>query len=188
MDHRHVARPRGIEQNGMQSSLSMVYDREMGSMLTLLVSPLPRWYLLTCKLVAGVVVAVAQVYAFLLIAWLFGVQAPGLGYLTVLPVLIIAGLMLGALGLLLSSAIRQIENFAGIMNFVIFPMFFVSSALYPLDTVACKEAFLPAAVDEGWTVVFEHDANVGAAKIHRDGKGFGVEPVMDAPPRGTGTA
>lgn len=33
--------------NGMQSSLSMVYDREMGSMRTLLVSPLPRWFLLT---------------------------------------------------------------------------------------------------------------------------------------------
>ena len=27
--------------NGMQSSLSMVYDREMGSMKTLLISPLP---------------------------------------------------------------------------------------------------------------------------------------------------
>jgi ABC-2 type transport system permease protein len=41
-------------------------------------------------------------------------------------------MMLGALGLLLSSAIRQLENFAGVMNFVIFPMFFASSALYPL--------------------------------------------------------
>ena len=30
--------------NGMQSSLSMVYDREMGNMRTLLVSPLPRGY------------------------------------------------------------------------------------------------------------------------------------------------
>ena len=40
--------------------------------------------------------------------------------------------MLGALGLLLSSTIRQLENFAGVMNFVIFPMFFASSALYPL--------------------------------------------------------
>src|SRR5207248_11358456 len=34
---------------GMQSSLSMVYDREMGNMRTLLVSPFPRWYLLSCK-------------------------------------------------------------------------------------------------------------------------------------------
>ena len=32
----------------------------------------------------------------------------------------------------LLPAIKQLENFAGIMNFVIFPMFFLSSALYPL--------------------------------------------------------
>jgi len=31
--------------NGMQSSLSLVYDREMGSMRLLLTAPLPRWYL-----------------------------------------------------------------------------------------------------------------------------------------------
>jgi hypothetical protein len=40
--------------------------------------------------------------------------------------------MFGAMGLFLSSAVRQLENFAGVMNFVIFPMFFASSALYPL--------------------------------------------------------
>jgi ABC-2 type transport system permease protein len=40
--------------------------------------------------------------------------------------------MLGALGMLISSGIKQLENFAGVMNFVIFPMFFASSALYPL--------------------------------------------------------
>ena len=118
--------------NGMQSSLSMVYDREMGSMRTLLVSPLPRWYLLVCKLLAGTAVSILQVYAFFLIAGLFGVQMPATGYLTVLPALIVTGMMLGALGMLLSSVIRQLENFAGVMNFVIFPMFFLSSALYPL--------------------------------------------------------
>jgi ABC-2 type transport system permease protein len=48
--------------------------------------------------------------------------------------------MMGALGLLLSSAIRQLENFASVMNFVIFPMFFASSALYPLWRI--KEASL----------------------------------------------
>jgi ABC-2 type transport system permease protein len=36
------------------------------------------------------------------------------------------------LGLLLSSFIKQLENFAGVMNFVIFPLFFMSTALYPL--------------------------------------------------------
>jgi len=50
----------------------------------------------------------------------------------VLPALVLSGLMLGAVGMLLSSTIRQLENFAGVMNFVIFPTFFLSSALYPL--------------------------------------------------------
>ena len=49
-----------------------------------------------------------------------------------LPALLVTGLMLGAFGLLISSFIRQLENFAGVMNFVIFPMFFASTALYPL--------------------------------------------------------
>ena len=118
--------------NGMQSSLSMVYDREMGSMRTLLVSPFPRWFLLTSKLLAGVAVSLLQVYVFLAIAWLWEVEPPLLGYLTVLPALVLSGLMLGALGMLLSSVIKQLENFAGVMNFVIFPLFFASSALYPL--------------------------------------------------------
>ncbi|WP_159718472.1 ABC transporter permease [Geminicoccus flavidas] len=118
--------------NGMQSSMSMVYDRETGSMRTLLVSPLPRWFLLSSKLWAGTLVSVVQAYAFLAIAWFWGIEPPLWGYLAVLPALFLSGLMLGALGMLLSSLVRQLENFAGVMNFLIFPMFFASSALYPL--------------------------------------------------------
>jgi ABC-2 type transport system permease protein len=118
--------------NGMQSSLSLVYDREMGNMRMLLISPFPRWFLLLGKLAASTAVSLLQVFAYLLIAWLWGVEAPGWGYLAVIPALILSGLMFGALGMLLSSGIRQLENFAGVMNFVIFPMFFASSALYPL--------------------------------------------------------
>jgi len=126
--------------NGMLISLSMVYDREMGSMRILMVSPLPRSFLLTAKLLAGCVLSVLQAYAFLAIALIWDIEPPWYGYITVLPALVLSGLMMGALGLLLSSAIRQLENFASVMNFVIFPMFFASSALYPLWHV--KEASL----------------------------------------------
>jgi ABC-2 type transport system permease protein len=118
--------------NGMQSSLSMVYDREMGSMKILLTSPMPRSFLLMSKLVAGALISLIQVYLFFAIAWLLDIQAEPLGYLYVAPALFITALMLGALGLLLSSFIKQLENFAGVMNFVVFPLFFMSSALYPL--------------------------------------------------------
>jgi len=118
--------------NAMQTSLSLVYDREMGSMRVLLTSPLPRWFLLLSKLIGGAAVSILQVYAFLLAAWLFGIELPLAGYVVLLPVLLLASMMLGAFLMVLSSTIRQMENFAGVMNFVIFPMFFMSSALYPL--------------------------------------------------------
>ncbi|WP_429820508.1 ABC transporter permease [Ensifer sp. B1-9] len=122
--------------SGMQSSLSLVYDREMGSVRLLLTAPLPRWWLLFSRLLAGSLIAVVQAYAFLAIAALYGIRFPWFGYLAAAPAILTAALMLGALGLLLSSFIRQLENFAGVMNFVIFPMFFLSSALYPLWKMA----------------------------------------------------
>ncbi|MGQ4808720.1 hypothetical protein NKDENANG_02108 [Candidatus Entotheonellaceae bacterium PAL068K] len=118
--------------NGMQASLSMVYDREMGTMRVLLTAPLPRWYLLVGKLLAGTAVSILQAYVFLLICYLCGYRIPGWGFLTVLPAMILVGLMLSALGMFLSVHVSQMENFAGVMNFLIFPMFFISTALYPL--------------------------------------------------------
>tara|TARA_A100001015_G_C14998302_1_gene717198 strand:- start:350 stop:1174 length:825 start_codon:yes stop_codon:yes gene_type:complete len=123
--------------SGMQSSLSMVYDREMGVMKILLTTPLPRWYMLTSKLLAGTILSVLQAYFFLIICIPFiNYYTPFItkfyGWIFAFPVIILFSLMLGSLGLLLSVYIRQLENFAGTMNFVIFPMFFISSALYPL--------------------------------------------------------
>src|SRR6266851_7063511 len=53
--------------HGMQSSLSMVYDREMGVMRLLLTAPLPRWVLLACKLAAGTALSIITCYVFLAI-------------------------------------------------------------------------------------------------------------------------
>ncbi|AWB20489.1 multidrug ABC transporter permease [Methylobacterium currus] len=128
--------------NGMQSSLSMVYDREVGSMRVLLTSPYPRWSLLFAKLIAGVIVSLIQAYVFLAIASFFETDIPWTGYLVALPAFLASGLMLGAIGLFLSSLVRQLENFASVMNFVIFPMFFASSALYPLWRVNESSATL----------------------------------------------
>ena len=97
--------------NGMQSSLSMVYDREMGSMRMLLTSPLPQWSSgqnsspeLRCRCCRPIAFAIAAVY---------GVRFHPAGYITMLPAMFLAAFSFGAIGLLLSSLIRQLENFAG---------------------------------------------------------------------------
>ncbi len=118
--------------NGMQSSLSMVYDREMGVMRLLLTAPLPRGWLLAFKLLAGTALSVLQMVVFLGIAWACGVAVP-LAHLPALLLAMVCGaVMLASVGLVLSVYVKQLENFAGTMNFVIFPMFFISPALYPL--------------------------------------------------------
>ena len=118
--------------NGMQSSLSMVYDREMGVMRLLLTAPLPRGWLLAFKLMGGTSLSLLQMLVFLLIALAFGVEFSW-AHLPLLMLAMVAGAtLLAALGLMLSVYIKQLENFAGTMNFVIFPMFFISPALYPL--------------------------------------------------------
>jgi ABC-2 type transport system permease protein len=118
--------------NGMQSSLSMVYDREMGVMRLLLTAPLARGWLLAFKLLAGTALSVLQMVVFLAIAWAFGVELPLLHLPAALLAMVCGAVMLASVGLVLSVYVKQLENFAGTMNFVIFPMFFISPALYPL--------------------------------------------------------
>ena len=119
--------------NGMQSSLAMVYDREMGVMRLLLTAPLPRGYLLACKLAGGAFLSVLQALAYMTIVVVWGIGLSPWQVLNALPALVLGALMLSAFGLMLSVYIKQLENFAGTMNFVIFPMFFLSSALYPIQ-------------------------------------------------------
>jgi ABC-2 type transport system permease protein len=118
--------------NGMQSSLSLVYDREMGVMRLLLTAPLPRAWLLAFKLLAGTTLSMLQMVVFLGVAWLFDVTFEWVHLLSAVPIMALAGTLLASMGLMLSVYVRQLENFAGTMNFVIFPMFFISPALYPL--------------------------------------------------------
>jgi ABC-2 type transport system permease protein len=118
--------------NGMQSSLSLVYDREMGLMRLLLTAPLNRAWLLAFKLLASTCLSSLQMIVFLLVAWALGIDIEPLHLLFALPTMALTALLMASMGLVLSVYVRQLENFAGAMNFVIFPMFFISSALYPL--------------------------------------------------------
>ncbi len=118
--------------NGMQSSLTMIFDREMGSMKILLTSYINRNYLLFCKMFATAIVSTLQAITFLVIAKIYGVEISYMGMLFTIPIIMISSIILNAFALFISSVIKQLENFATVMNFVIFPMFFLSSALYPL--------------------------------------------------------
>lgn len=118
--------------NGMQSSLTMIFDREMGSMKILLTSYINRNYLLFCKMFATALVSTLQAITFLFVSKAYGIDISYVGIILTIPIIMISSIILNAFALFISSVVKQLENFATVMNFVIFPMFFLSSALYPL--------------------------------------------------------
>lgn len=128
--------------NGMQSSLAMVYDRESGAMKVLMTAPLSRVRVLIFKLIAVALVSLIQVYVFIAIAIMTGVDMPWMGVLSALPAIALSAFSMALFGLILASRFRGLENFAGVMNFVIFPTFFLSSALYPLDQLRASNELI----------------------------------------------
>jgi len=128
--------------NGMQSALTMIFDREMGSMKILLTSSISRSFLLFCKMFAMAIVSTIQSIVFLIIAYFYGIELSLWGYILVIPAILFTSIILNAFALFISSVIKQLENFASVMNFVIFPMFFLSSALYPLWKIKDSSLFL----------------------------------------------
>ncbi len=96
-------------------------------------------------------------------------------------------MMLGFLGLLLSVHIRQLKNFAGTMNFVIFPMYFISSALLPLWSLRQSGAdelyWLTLVNPFTHAVELMRHAAYGKSNGSRAGRGRGLWPRPSATTR-----
>jgi ABC-2 type transport system permease protein len=79
--------------------------------------------------------AVIEVIVIAAVIYYWHLSPPSMNYLAVAPALVVSGLMLGSLALFMSSVIKQLENFAGVMNFVLYPLWRVkesSMLLYEL--------------------------------------------------------
>lgn len=118
---------------GMLAALTTVYDKESGVMRMLLLAPMQRSWIVIAKLASSVISALLQAFMLLVVLALLGYLRAGAS-----PLLLVAGLLATALasaciGMLVAVFTRSLENFASVMNFVIFPVFFLSGSLYPVQ-------------------------------------------------------
>ncbi len=115
---------------GTLTAVSTVYDREFGMLRLMLASPAGVGAVLAGRTLAATLVGVLQggiVLAFVPLVlpleperWLLAGGA-----------LAAVAAMSATLGLLVASRLRSVENFAGIINVLLFPLLFLSGALYP---------------------------------------------------------
>jgi ABC-2 type transport system permease protein len=115
------------------ASLSTVTDRDAGVLRMVLVAPIRRSTVALGKALGATLLGTAQALVVgAILVPLVGLAPSPAGVGLALVAVVLTSLALGALGLVLAASIRSLENFAGVMNFVVFPMLFLSGALYPL--------------------------------------------------------
>ncbi len=121
--------------SAMWSGISIVWDREFGFLKEILVAPIPRTAIVTGKIMGGATQAMVQGGITLLFAPLIGVKLSVGGFAELLVIMVIISLALSSLGIALASRIYSYEGFGTISNFVIMPLFFLSGAMYPVQTL-----------------------------------------------------
>lgn len=114
----------------MLTAIGTVYDREFGMLRLMLASPAGTGTVLLGRSLAAALVGLAQGIVVLLFAPLV-VPVSAREFAAGLGALAAAALSSSVLGLLVAARLRSVENFAGIINVVLFPLLFVSGALYP---------------------------------------------------------
>jgi len=115
------------------AALSTVYDKESGFMRMLIIAPLPHAWIVLAKTLGAAVVALIQAAMLLVVLALLGWLDRGISFGELLCGLAGTALACASLGSLIAAWSGTLENFAGMMNFVLFPVFFLSGSLYPVE-------------------------------------------------------
>jgi len=116
------------------SGIEIIWDRQFGFLKETLVAPVPRWAVMTGRTLGGATVACFQGILVLLISLLIGFRPELVDILPALVFMILIALVFTALGTAIASRLEDMQGFQLIMNFVVMPTFFLSGALFPLDT------------------------------------------------------
>jgi len=113
----------------------IVWDKKIDFFKEVLVAPLSRTTLFAGKMLGGCTDALIQSAILIVLGPLFGVSYTlfGLGVIVVFVVLIAAGAT--SLGLAIGAQMSSFEGFGLLQSFVVMPLFFLSGALYPIDSL-----------------------------------------------------
>ncbi len=118
------------------SGVSLIWDREFGFLKEIMVSPVRRVWLVLGRIVGGMTTTLIQAVMIAFLSILVGFTFPPLaGFLLSLGFMVLLSISFIGLGLVFASKFMDIHGFGLIMNLVMFPVFFLSGALYPIENL-----------------------------------------------------
>jgi ABC-2 type transport system permease protein len=132
--------PGVIVQTIMFSSMfwgsNVIFDRQFGFLKETMVAPVSRFRVMFGSVLGGATISFVQGIILLAVSLLFGFRPDNWAYVP-LTLVFMAMLALSVVGFSagIGAMVNEMQAFIAVNNFLLIPLFFLSSALYPLDSV-----------------------------------------------------
>ena len=118
------------------AGIQIIWDKQFGFLKETLVAPVSRFEIMLGQTAGGATTAVIQGLIILVLALFMGLEISTIpGFIVAIIFMTLIGLSFTAFGIAIASRMEDMHGFQLIMNFVIFPIFGLSGALFPIDSL-----------------------------------------------------
>lgn len=118
------------------SGIQIIWDKQFGFLKETLVAPVSRLEIMLGQTLGGATTAFIQGVIIMLLALLIGLQITNpVGFFIAFGFMALIGISFTAFGIAIASRMEDMHGFQLIMNFVVFPIFGLSGALFPISSL-----------------------------------------------------
>jgi ABC-2 type transport system permease protein len=113
----------------------IIWDRKFDFLKSVMVAPVSRTTIFLGKTFGGMTTSLIQAAILLVVGFVIGIHYTPLALVFIIIIILLLSFTLTSLGLTLGSHMESLEGFQLIVSFVVFPLYFLSGALFPLDNL-----------------------------------------------------
>ncbi len=115
------------------SGIQIIWDKQFGFLKETLVAPVSRLEIMFGQTLGGATTAFIQGMIILVLSLVIGLQTGFAGLVIAFGFMALIGISFTAFGIAMASRMEDMTGFQLIMNFVVFPIFGLSGALFPIS-------------------------------------------------------
>jgi ABC-2 type transport system permease protein len=121
---------------GISVGMIVLMDRQFGFLKEIMVTPASRVSIVLGRIAGGATTSIIQASIILLVSVAMGFKPSGIPQLAAaFVVMLLISVIFISSGLILASRLRDVHDYNNIMNFMNFPLFLLSGALFPIDNL-----------------------------------------------------
>jgi len=121
---------------GTMSGASVIWDKEFGFLKEVLVAPVSRFSVILGRSLGGMTTAIIQALIIVGIAVAMGVQLSSVsGFFLAILIMIFTCATFTGFGLIIATKLGNLEGFMAIVNLIVFPIFLLSGAFFPIQSM-----------------------------------------------------